>query len=426
MKISPIIHTRLYNCDYSLVVKPTGITNELDLIKKHIFYSNKSMDFLDGERFLVFDNGNYRIAGIVGFLNKICSHCKLSEDFRKKSERLFRDSKGRPIYGFIGIVIKDFVNSDKSIVPTYDYLWKMFVENISPIFDSPMPKSIEKEFGFAEYNVNSILSSDKYFDLPKESKKFGDKKIFVSTSKNDYELFKHFLNSRERNFAFCSNISKIGDIPESIFSVMTTNQNCFNELERAEEEAKKKAEAEAKRKAEEEERRKVEAEAKRKAEEEERRKVEEEARKKAEAEAKRKAEEERRLKAEAEAKRKAEEEERKIEEEERRRKAEKEAKRKAEEEARRAREEAEELAERKRRQDEARRIEEEERERREARRKRQEAERRRMEEEDSSRFRERRRDDNEGNIGCASSFLLIIGGIALLIGGIVYYFFKEG
>ena len=122
------------------------------------------------------------------------------------------------------------------------------------------------------------------------------------------------------------------------------------ELAKAEEEARLKAEAEAKAKAEEEARLKAEAEAKAKAEEEARlkaeaeakAKAEEEARLKAEAEAKAKAEEEARLKAEAEAKAKAEEEARlKAEaeakakaEEEARLKAEAEAKAKAEEEAR--------------------------------------------------------------------------------------------
>ena len=75
----------------------------------------------------------------------------------------------------------------------------------------------------------------------------------------------------------------------------------------AEEEARRKAEAEAKHKAEEAAQRKAEAEAKRKAETEAKRKAEEVARHKAEAEAKRKAEEAAQRKAEAEAKRKAEE-----------------------------------------------------------------------------------------------------------------------
>merc|ERR1711994_699418 len=94
----------------------------------------------------------------------------------------------------------------------------------------------------------------------------------------------------------------------------------------AEEEARLKAEAEAKKKAEEEARLKAEAEAKKKA--------AEEARLKAEAEAKQKAAEEARLKAEAEAKQKAAEEARLKAEEEARLKAEVEAKRLAEEEAR--------------------------------------------------------------------------------------------
>ena len=109
------------------------------------------------------------------------------------------------------------------------------------------------------------------------------------------------------------------------------------EIRAEEEEARRKAEEEARRKAEEEEaRRKAEEEARRKAEEEEaRRKAEEEARRKAEEEeARRKAEEEARRKAEEEACRKAEEEARRKAEEEARQKAEEEARRKAEEEER--------------------------------------------------------------------------------------------
>ena len=355
MKISPIIHTRLYNCDYNLVVKPADISaNDLDWIKKHIFYSNKSMDFLDGERWVVLDNGDYRIAGLVGFLKDISNHCDLSLDEKEKSEKLFRDSKDRSIYGFIGIVIKDLTDEDKSIIPTYDYLWKMFVENISPIFDSPMPKSIEKEFGFAEYNVNSILSSDKYFDIPKEHKVFFEKKIvYTSTPKSDYELFKHVLTLDGKDFSFCSNISRIGDISDSIFSIITTSQSCYSELERVDEEARK-----AKERAEKEEERKKREEAEEKArkEEEEVRRREEEERKKvkeAEEEERRKAEE-----AEEEEKRKEEEERRRAEEEEEeeyRRKRE-ERKRRQEEERRRA-EEAEE-EERKKREEERRKAEE--------------------------------------------------------------------
>ena len=95
----------------------------------------------------------------------------------------------------------------------------------------------------------------------------------------------------------------------------------------AEREARRLAEAEAKRKAAEEARLQAEAEAKRKA--------AEEARRKAEAEAKRKAEEQARLKAEAEAKRKAEEQARLKAEAEAKRKAAEEARLKAEDEARR-------------------------------------------------------------------------------------------
>ena len=150
--------------------------------------------------------------------------------------------------------------------------------------------------------------------------------------------------------------------------------------QKAEEEARRKAEEEARRKAEEEARRKAEEEAKRKAEEEARQKAEEEARRKAEEEAKRKAEEEARRKAEEEAKRKAEEEARRKAEEEAKRKAEEEARRKAEEEAKRK---AEEEARRKAEEEAKRKAEAEARQRaeEEARRKAEEEARRKAEEE---------------------------------------------
>ncbi|OFD87654.1 hypothetical protein [Bacillus mycoides] len=121
------------------------------------------------------------------------------------------------------------------------------------------------------------------------------------------------------------------------------------ENKKAEEETRKREEAEARRKAEEELRQQEEAEARRKAEEElrqreeaeARRKAEEELRQREEAEARRKAEEELRQREEAEARRKAEEELRQREEAEARKKVEEvrkqveaEARRKAEEEVR--------------------------------------------------------------------------------------------
>jgi len=104
------------------------------------------------------------------------------------------------------------------------------------------------------------------------------------------------------------------------------------EAKRREEEARRRAELEAKRRAE--------AEAKRRAELEAKRRAEEEARRRAELEAKRRAEEEARRRAELEAKRRAEEEARRRAELEAKRRAEEEARRRAELEAKRRAEEA--------------------------------------------------------------------------------------
>ncbi len=123
-------------------------------------------------------------------------------------------------------------------------------------------------------------------------------------------------------------------------------------LARHDEEERRRAQEEARRKAEEEERRRAQEEARRKAEEEERRRAQEEARRKAEEEARRRAQEEARRKAEEEARRRAQEEARRKAEEKERRRAQEIARRKAAaEQARReaaeaARKEAEERARR--------------------------------------------------------------------------------
>jgi colicin import membrane protein len=108
---------------------------------------------------------------------------------------------------------------------------------------------------------------------------------------------------------------------------------------KAEAEARKKAEEEAKAKSEAEARKKAEEEAKAKAEAEARKKAEEEAKAKAEAEARKKSEEESKAKAEAEARKKAEEEAKAKAEAEAHKKAEDEAKAKADADARKKSEE---------------------------------------------------------------------------------------
>ncbi|PFE50452.1 hypothetical protein CN318_27710 [Bacillus cereus] len=179
----------------------------------------------------------------------------------------------------------------------------------------------EEQYGDTHEHQVSEKFQQEHSDQPLKQSENREESVVLNTPKNE-----------------ASNSNPALDWITTIQKQSSTSESDFNiELPDAEEEAREREEAEARRKAEEEARERKETEA--------RRKAEEETRKREEAEARRKAEEETRKREEAEARRKAEEEARERKEEEARRKAEEEirerkeaaARRKAEEEVRKRR-----------------------------------------------------------------------------------------
>ncbi|WP_454015581.1 hypothetical protein [Bacillus sp. Marseille-Q7846] len=191
----------------------------------------------------------------------------------------------------------------------------------------------EEQYGDFHEDQVSEQSQQEHSEQPLKQ---SEESVNLNTPKNE-------ASNNNLALDWITTIQKQSGTSESEFKIEDARR-------KAEEEARKQAEAEARRKAEEEARKQAEAEA--------RRKAEEEARKQAEAEARRKVEEEARIQAEVEARRKAEEEARKQAEAETRRKAEEEARKQAEAEARRKAEEKKLEELRKRRLEEEKKIEE--------------------------------------------------------------------
>jgi len=108
LRVAPLIHTRTYNCDFNseFLIRP-DVFMDIDIkwARKIVLGATAAIDGLQGVRWVIADNGKYRIAGIVGVLKTICSKCKLSEELQQKSKELFCDDKGRLVYAFIGVVI---------------------------------------------------------------------------------------------------------------------------------------------------------------------------------------------------------------------------------------------------------------------------------------------------------------------------------
>ena len=229
MKIAPIIHTRTYSCDFSpeLKVRPeTFMDSDVKWARKIILEATKSIDNLQGERWVIADNGKYRLAGVVGFLKNICSKCSILEEERKSMEELFYDDKGRLVYAFIGIVI-NISEIDNSIILTYDDLWNIFIKFIQPVWKRIYQEVITTNFD--EYELKGI--SDKFFSI--EPEQVGERKIHEANSNMDYKLFCWYLcNKSENNITFCSNITDINTVKESEFKIITTSSNIITRLKR--------------------------------------------------------------------------------------------------------------------------------------------------------------------------------------------------
>lgn len=228
MRVAPIIHTRTFKCDFNseFLVRPnTFMDSDVKWARKNVLGATDDIDGLNGVRWLIADNQKYRMAGVVGFLENICSNCQLSEDDKRKSEELFCDDKGRLTYAFIGVVTDKSNNSDYGKL-TYEYLWNIYIEKIYPIWKSTYQKTILEPF----YDVKT----ETYYEhtlMP--SVNVGSKQMFESNQILDYDIFtEYFCNSAKNNFSFCSNIMNFNMLKQSEFSIITTSQNNITRMKR--------------------------------------------------------------------------------------------------------------------------------------------------------------------------------------------------
>lgn len=228
MKAAPIIHTRTYSCDFNseFLVRPDRfMDSDIKWARKNVLAATGDIDGLQGFRWLVVDNGKYRMAGVVGFLKNICSKCKLSEEKRMKSEELFCDDKGRLVYAFIGVVIDKLADRDYGIL-SLDSLWDIYFDRIYPIWKRTYQEVTLESF--TEVNVRTSTNR-----ITAEAVTAGSKVLFEANAAMDYDLFLHYLCSDDKSeFSFCSNILDFNTVKQSDFSIITTSQNIITRSKR--------------------------------------------------------------------------------------------------------------------------------------------------------------------------------------------------
>lgn len=228
MKIASLIHTRTFYADFNsdFLVRPDEFTVEdIKWARKNVLEATSYIDNLQGERWVIFENAKYRVAGVVGFIKSICSKCNLSEETYRNSSHLFYDEKGRLIYAFIGVVI-DKDNAQDIGVLSLDYLYKTYYNKILPIWRRTYQDVILEAFEQVILEDRDNVYSDKCV-------KIGNKRYYEFNSNKDYELFSHLFNSMwDQNVSFCSNMNNYNLVKKSSFNIMTTSPSIIARLKK--------------------------------------------------------------------------------------------------------------------------------------------------------------------------------------------------
>jgi len=225
MKAAALIHTRTFRCDFrsDFLVRPESFTSEdIQWARNYVLQATERIDELQGLRRLVADNGRYRLAGVVGFLEDIAKSCKsLTNDELEKSRTLAVDEKGRRVYAFIGMVI---YGEDRRWAVSTEKLWKEYVRYVSPVWDRRYLEPI-----FAAFEDVDPANAAGPGDLP-DGKQWGQRLLYESNPIGDQKLFAFYARSSDCNFSFCSNRKGVADIQKTTFTIVTASSNDITRL----------------------------------------------------------------------------------------------------------------------------------------------------------------------------------------------------
>lgn len=223
MKVAPLIHTRTFHCDFnaSFAVKPAFFLEEdVQWARKFVLEATKSIDRFQGHRWLVVDSKEYRLIGIVAFNKHIFERCDVNNPDNQNIPELFFDDKGRPVYSFIGMVVKreDFLNCQIGEL-SFDIFGKIYAEYIPNIWQKRLSETLLSsvmELPSVSFSMNDAI----------QPVRIGQKHLYESNVEIDSRLFAININSPfEPGKSFCSNISDYATVKNSIFSHITTSGN---------------------------------------------------------------------------------------------------------------------------------------------------------------------------------------------------------
>lgn len=212
MKVAPIIHSRTLNCDFNaeFLVRPERFNSDnIKWARENVLKATEDIDFLQGFRWLIVDNGKYRLAGVVGFLEDIC--CEEKEE-KGKFEKFFLDNRGRRTFAFVGVVIDKEDNDGYGDIDI-STLWEVYVKEVKDIWEKKHQDSKFSEFEEIQVKSDSVAEPD--IEKYSEAKPELDKKEFARL----------MCDGKREKFSFCSNITSWKLVKEGAFDYVTTKPN---------------------------------------------------------------------------------------------------------------------------------------------------------------------------------------------------------
>ena len=209
MKIAPLIHSRTFESDYNIkfAVRPEEFENFIQWARNNILPATGDLDIINDVRYVVASKSKLCIAGIACTMKFFVESC-LTGDDQAEAKDYMRDVNGRNFGVFIGYVFE--INANEIPDISYSDLWKTFKDNLSPVWNRKIFDTVIAPYTECKSKlVNNI--SVKSVDT------FNNVTIYESNESTDEKLFEKYMSECEENdFAFCSNISNIKIIDDTV------------------------------------------------------------------------------------------------------------------------------------------------------------------------------------------------------------------
>lgn len=123
MKIQYYCYTRISELDYCDFISPDLPLNKIDYIRKRILSITNSSSLSDVPKWILIKWDNVVVWG-----------CSCWNQMLAQSD--FKDSFGRPVYGFFSMVISEFNRSDTKLPFDIEYFKKVYSKEVEPYWNS--------------------------------------------------------------------------------------------------------------------------------------------------------------------------------------------------------------------------------------------------------------------------------------------------